>query len=75
MAAGAGSEKFDFFLSRASADGRVARMIASILTKAGRSVLHQDDDAFRHSSFMRMMEQGYDQQRSIALLSPAYQAS
>lgn len=64
----------DFFISRAGPDAAVARMIASILRKAGRTPFYQDED-FTGASFMRMMEQGYAVPRMLALLSPAYQAS
>ncbi len=67
--------KADFFLSRASKNGRTARLIVSIIEKASRTVFHQDDDDFQHASFMRMMEVGTDMPRTIALLSDAYQAS
>ena len=64
----------DFFISRAGADKGVAMRIAAIIKEAGLTVFYQDED-FGPSDFMRRMEQAYRSKRTIALLSPEYEAS
>ncbi len=53
----------DFFISRTGADKGAAELIASIIREAGLTPFYQDED-FGHADFMRMMEQGFEGQRS-----------
>jgi hypothetical protein len=64
----------DFFISRAGADKGMAIRIAAIIEEAGLEPFFQDKD-FGHADFMRLMEQGYESSRMIALLSEEYQNS
>ena len=62
----------DYFISRAGADRDLAVTIASILTKAGHSVLIQDWD-FGHKDFVSMMDAALHRcRRTITLLSHSY---
>ncbi len=65
----------DYFISRAGADKELAKRIAAIIREAGFTTWVQDED-FGGASFLARMQQGFNSgARTIALLSPAYQAS
>jgi hypothetical protein len=66
----AAPSRIDLFISRAGA----AELIAGIVREAGLAPFYQNED-FGPADFMRRMEQGYESERTIALLSPEYQQS
>jgi hypothetical protein len=70
----AAPSRIDFFISRAGADAGAAELIAGIVREAGLAPFYQNED-FGPADFMRRMEQGYEGERTIALLSPQYQQS
>src|SRR4051794_15519436 len=66
------SEKRTFFISRAGADRRWARLIASVVNDAGHDAVHQDQDFAVGESFSHNMMLAAESDCTISVLSPAY---